>query len=1253
MSDMKGWFYKLSLAATVFGLVTISSGSTYGQAPPTQPAAWVDDWTHHHLVYSNPGTEADAVKNHRYGQWYDVTHDPRYQMQKLKRSRAQRTADLTTAVAPTDFMSRLAAAMTARPTPVPKPKGKPIKKDWSSGLDGADETGTITVGSLNSTTISGSSMLTVGSVTLDANAPTTASQTGSFAGNPTNGQTVTIGGSEVLTASVSTAATGSITVASSPCIGPGQGVTINGTTLTTNATVGTGTLVVNTVPSSGETVVIGGVTYTFETTLSGTTPLNQVLIPGSNNSSNRTITAENLSVAINNSGTCGSTSGGVCTRNLSAANSVVSSTDNPSSTQTLTARCGDNATITGTSDGSKVTVGSVGAASSAGINTTTTFALNTSGSTTTPASQTVTAANIIATVNLNATTSAIVTATSGGTGIVSLTADTWGTIGDYAVTDSATGLTSTSLSGGVNGTNTTTFFAIDNVNDAANLASAITRNGSTVGVSAASAGSVVTVTATTAGSSGNSISLADGLSNFTWAGSTLASGADGTTNGSQFAYWSGNNYVPPSQLAINIATAINDNTTLEGSGGVTATSSGNVVTLTSRNTGTTSIALSDSSFSALTLSSGFSGGATGTGTVQPNTYPAKYGVSLTGASCADFVIYPTGRAGSSSAATIVAYDNIYTAGCSGAVPSVYWAYNTGGTVTTSPVISYDGSQVAFMQVSGTTASLVLLKWAASTSETLGAPLTLITQSSASNYRSCTGPCMYTITLSGSPNDTLSAPFYDYVRDALYVGDDSGNLHQFFGVFNGNPAESGSPWPVHLGTKQLSSPVYDSEYGFQGGYVFVGDMGGVFYSVGTGYGGTTNGLVSGNTGSLGDAIADAPLVNSGDGTVFVFVTTDGSTKPYPGDNGVFQLVSSFTNYGSPGVVYAGTGGTGYYFYAGDFDNVYYDSGNPASGNLYVVGNTAVKGGATLYQLPIAYSSFTGASNAIATGFNSTENPFPSPLTEFCNNGVNPCSLSQRTATGSLSTTSPNVTLTSGTFTGADLGAQIWASPSGILYGKVITSVLSSTTADLEFGVFANETGQTFTIQDGLTTSGTDYLFFSVNRGIGSGCTNLAGNGCILAYNVSNAFHAATGKTTSGSKSVTSTSGIAATDVGGTIVGVGIPAGDTITAYSSGTATLAFAATATSTSSEPLTITPLLTPAGSGLNVITPGTNGCWATGGLIIDNSDTTTSGASQIYFINLNGVAAGGPTGSTKTSANCTTGAGSSIQAVQASQASP
>jgi hypothetical protein len=791
-------------------------------------------------------------------------------------------------------------------------------------------------------------------------------------------------------------------------------------------------------------------------------------------------------------------------------------------------------------------------------------------------------------------------------GVVTLTASTWGTGGNsYTLSqNAASGVSTSAFSGGANGTNTGSSFAIDNVNaDAAtNLASAITRNGGTVGVTASSNNATVTVTATTAGTGGNGITLAEALSNFTWSGN-LSGGSNGATSGTSspptFAYWSGSNYALASAVATNIATAINANTTVNAVLTATANSpvSGDVLlTAKTPGPGGNSYAVSESAFSAFTPANGdLSGGAVAA--VQPNTSPAKYSFSTTSASCSDFVVYPTGAAGASSAANIIAYDNLYSGTCtSGNVPSVDWAYNTGGTVTTSPILSYwdNGAQVAFIQVSGTTASLVLLKWAAS-GGSVTSPTTLTSQSSGSNYRSCTAPCMYSVALSGSPNDTLSAPFYDYYNDLLYVGDDSGNLHQFSGAFEGSPAENTtSPWPVHLGSNKLSSPVYDSEEGFQGGYVFVGDMGGVFYSVGTGYGGTTNGQIHGNTGSLGDAIADAPLVDSSEGIELVFVTTDGSSKPYSGGNGVFEFVSSFTVYGTPGVVSVGTGGTGYYLYAGDFDNVYYQSGNPAYGHLYVVGNTGVQGGATLYQVEIAYSSLSGTVNSVATGLNSTEYPWPSPLTEFCNNGANSCAItSQRSVTGNLntnnSTSHPGITLTSGSFTSADVGAVVTGTD--IPFGDTISSVLSSSTANLTTAPSATATGISLAIQGGQTTTGTDYVFFSVNSPASGLCKTSsgaaesgAGWGCILSYNVNS---------------------------------------PTAVARS-----------------------------GTGLAVTDPSSNGCWATGGLVIDNS-AATAGASQIYFVNLNGAAAGGPTGTTQTSTNCTGGAAPTINAVQAAQSSP
>jgi hypothetical protein len=108
-------------------------------------------------------------------------------------------------------------------------------------------------------------------------------------------------------------------------------------------------------------------------------------------------------------------------------------------------------------------------------------------------------------------------------------------------------------------------------------------------------------------------------------------------------------------------------------------------------------------------------------TAGAGNYPAKFSFVATAtpncgnAATPDFVVYNTSVAGSSSQASIVAYDNLYSS-CPAtiqAIPSVYWAFNTSGTVNTSVVLSLTGSQVLFVQTPASgSAQLVLLKWAA-------------------------------------------------------------------------------------------------------------------------------------------------------------------------------------------------------------------------------------------------------------------------------------------------------------------------------------------------------------------------------------------------------------------------------------------------------------------------------------------------------------------------------------------------------------
>src|SRR5271169_400502 len=255
-------------------------------------------------------------------------------------------------------------------------------------------------------------------------------------------------------------------------------------------------------------------------------------------------------------------------------------------------------------------------------------------------------------------------------------------------------------------------------------------------------------------------------------------------------------------------------------------------------------------------------------------YPAKFSFDITTANCAsasrpDFVVFNTGIA-TSSQASIVAYDNLYSGCTSGTVPTTYCAYNTLGAVVTSVTLSLDGSQVAFVQTltTSTSANLVLLKWKATADGATSTTPDSINIVTASAYPTCTAPCMTLLPFSGSfPKDTLSSPFYDYFNDALYVGDDSGSLHKFHPVFGpGTPTEVGSPWPVLIGGgfNKLSSPVLDSVTGkVFVGTAYNGSSGAQLFSVNS-----STGAIVGTSSSLGigNGLVDGPVVDSSAGQV---------------------------------------------------------------------------------------------------------------------------------------------------------------------------------------------------------------------------------------------------------------------------------------------------------------------------------------------------------------------------------------------------
>lgn len=389
------------------------------------------------------------------------------------------------------------------------------------------------------------------------------------------------------------------------------------------------------------------------------------------------------------------------------------------------------------------------------------------------------------------------------------------------------------------------------------------------------------------------------------------------------------------------------------------------------------------------------------GTVGMGNFPATFTTAATSCS-ADFAVYNTGLAGSSSQAGIVAFNHVYS-GCT--APAVYWAFNTGGRLRSSVALSPDGAQIAFVQTDNTTgdADFVVMKWAAS-SGTLTSP-TLLT--SKSTYPSCTAPCMISIPFTGNPTDTYSSPFVDDTSSTAYVGDDAGNMHKFINVFTAStPAEAPSPWPVTLNTSTdaaLGSPVYDGG----SGKIFVGDyLANASSNCEPGVGSAEGqcGYLYSITASSGAVVRsaqldynlgiyDSPIVDSSAGMVYAFIGADDSTSCSSGPcAGVFQFPVSFSG-GAAGT--EATVGPGYQtLMSGSFDNQYFTSGSSPTGHLYVVGGTGPQNN-TLYAIAITSNAMGSAVAGPQVATNYTNSLYAAGLqvTEFCNNGSSACSATQ--------------------------------------------------------------------------------------------------------------------------------------------------------------------------------------------------------------------------------------------------------------------
>ena len=98
----------------VLAVAAALSGRAFTQSRASLKSAWIsrntspvaraerarkqtgapDDWSHRHLVFSNPGTDEHAMRTGKLNAWMNITNDPRFILQQKKRAgRTQTVAE--------------------------------------------------------------------------------------------------------------------------------------------------------------------------------------------------------------------------------------------------------------------------------------------------------------------------------------------------------------------------------------------------------------------------------------------------------------------------------------------------------------------------------------------------------------------------------------------------------------------------------------------------------------------------------------------------------------------------------------------------------------------------------------------------------------------------------------------------------------------------------------------------------------------------------------------------------------------------------------------------------------------------------------------------------------------------------------------------------------------------------------------------------------------------------------------------------
>ncbi|MFZ3342052.1 MAG: hypothetical protein WA609_03560 [Terriglobales bacterium] len=254
------------------------------------------------------------------------------------------------------------------------------------------------------------------------------------------------------------------------------------------------------------------------------------------------------------------------------------------------------------------------------------------------------------------------------------------------------------------------------------------------------------------------------------------------------------------------------------------------------------------------------------GRVGANMYPAKftYDPGAPPDCINDYVVFGLNIAGTTGKqANLIAFNNLYSGpgGICGLAPTVLFAYNVttqaAGKVNLSPVISLDGTKIAFVESATGLAIFHVLTWTAG-------------QGSIS---AAAAPTMTSLTFSTASTSTTSSPWVDYANDVAYMGADGGLMYRINGVFNSTPTLAGGNWPVTVSVgHHLSPPVLDSVLPM----LMVGSANGNLYQVDPGSGLLLGVTPVGALGKTSSGITAPPIIDITNGTTFVVDANDGTS-----------------------------------------------------------------------------------------------------------------------------------------------------------------------------------------------------------------------------------------------------------------------------------------------------------------------------------------------------------------------------------------